>query len=990
MKSIYIYSIYILIFNIEAIAKNDIVKEVDSAYHAVYNLSEILPKDSTYALYELVYMKAAEHKLYNTQISILINMAWLANIHYDIDKMRNYISRAEVDYNKNYDQFSNNEKASLKYEINYAKGLIMFKMMDFQQAMSHFNTLANNLEVRSTDDSTRYGSAVSYIAQCYLNLNNYHKALEMYLYSLSYVSNDKYRDYYLANIYSNLGNIYHKVYETSKNKYHLEKAKIYLDSAKVYLLNYPKGNELLTVHFRLADVHVSELNINSAMDILLEAEDFYSYQQLGKSDLQFRIGKLMHLKKNLNNALEKYNFAFKILEHELPNLKNWRKSEVLNSIANLFWHKKNYPLALSFAQKAITNIVADFDNMNVEVLPGLKNILSESHLLEALKIKGNIWFAIYQQDNDLRALQHSIACFDLAFDLIDKMRNNFQSADYKSYIADKATSIYENAIDVAYTALQNGQDQEKYTQLIYHYLERNKSRLLLQSMASANSRQFAGVPDSIISQERDYLRKIAYLKDQVTSLEVKGANEQLTSLRQELFENQYQYDRFVGQLQKSYPAYFQLKYNAQIVSLEEVQAGLRPGEAIINYFVGDSSIYVLGLNQQSVAIRKIAKPMAELQQQTQQMIALLADANSSLADFTSNAWSLHSQLLTPVLQQLSGDIHRLKIIPDGFIAYLPFEVLLTQQATAERVAHLPYALKKYQISYAYSFTTGHYQQMRQSQGRLYSYAGFAPNANAWDLSEHPFYQQKAKNLVELAAIEEEVQTAADIFNGMAFLQQEANEATFKQMAPQSKILHISSHALLHDQYPQYSGIVLANTNNSGFKTLFAGMGAAQPDTVEDGFLHIHELYNMQLNADLAILSACETGMGSYSRGEGIMSLGRGFAYAGCPSVLMSLWKANDQASKQLMEIFNGYLRSGLDKDAALRQAKLDYLETADQLTSHPYFWSAFVLMGNEEAIDFSNTKGQNTLWYWLLGAGLIMVILIVFFKKMKILNSIFI
>ncbi|MFW5700333.1 MAG: CHAT domain-containing protein [Cyclobacteriaceae bacterium] len=144
------------------------------------------------------------------------------------------------------------------------------------------------------------------------------------------------------------------------------------------------------------------------------------------------------------------------------------------------------------------------------------------------------------------------------------------------------------------------------------------------------------------------------------------------------------------------------------------------------------------------------------------------------------------------------------------------------------------------------------------------------------------------------------------------------------------------------------------------------MAAVQPDTVEDGFLNIHELYNMQLNAYLAILSACETGMGSYSRGEGIMSLGRGFAYAGCPSVLMSLWKANDQAGKQLMEKFNGYLRSGLDKDAALRQAKLDYLETADQLTSHPYFWSAFVLMGNEEAVDFSDTRGNGTNWLWIL------------------------
>ena len=967
--------------------KDDVISEkIDSSYNAVNQLTYHLPKDSIISMYKKVYELAESNNLYDKQIEILISMARIGNLYFDLPLLSDFIDQADSIYHLHINELDEDDKQNLFYYIEYLKGILMNRMHDFKEAIQHFQAIADRMELKSPDDSIKFKNILAYTAECYSSLQNHHKSLELYLYANNFVSKGTYHDYYLALNYSHLGELYNKTSNNASDNNYSYLAKNYLYRARDLLKPFPDENALLLMHLRLAEIYISENYLDSALQVLKEAEDFYSFQEIGKSDIQFNMGKVFYLKRNFDDALERFFVGKRILENQFPGVKNRRKSELLSEIANVYLEKDNYSLALSFIQKSISNIVAYFDDDQLESLPELNGVLQESHLLEALKIKGNIWFARYQREKDYEALEHSIACFNLAFDLIDKMRNNFQSSEYKSYIADKATAIYENAIEVAYTALQDGHEQEKYTQLIYQYLERNKSRLLLQSIASAASQQYAGVPDSILNQERDYLRKIAYLKDQVTSLEVKGTSDQLAKLRQELFDTQYHYDNFVSQLQTTYPAYFQLKYNTEIVSLAKVQSELAPGQAVINYFAGDSSIYVLGLDKESVAIHKFEKSASQVRQQVQNLRNFLAHNNPSQRQFADASWHLYQDLLLPVLQQLDSDISRLKIIPDGFIAYLPFEVLLTKPATAERMSQLPYALKQYLISYAYSFTTGHYQQSRSIKSRLYSYAGFAPDADSWDLSEHPFYQKEADNLVSLSAITEEVQEASDIFDGLAYLRQEASEANFKQMAPRSKILHISSHALLHDQYPQYSGIVLANTHNSGFKTLFAGVAVPQPDSLEDGFLHIHELYNMQLNADLAILSACETGMGSYRRGEGIMSLGRGFAYAGCPSVLMSLWKANDKTSKELMINFTGYIESGMDKDAALQQAKLDYLEEADQITSHPYFWSAFVLMGNEEAVDFSNTRNKRAPWLWILLLVLLAAGTILYLKRARMIS----
>ena len=154
------------------------------------------------------------------------------------------------------------------------------------------------------------------------------------------------------------------------------------------------------------------------------------------------------------------------------------------------------------------------------------------------------------------------------------------------------------------------------------------------------------------------------------------------------------------------------------------------------------------------------------------------------------------------------------------------------------------------------------------------------------------------------------------------------------------------------------------------------------DTIEDGMLNAYELFGMDLNAGLAVLSACNTGTGKLMKGEGMMNLARGFIYAGVPGIVMTMWSVDDQSSAEIVESFYKYLDKGLSKDEALRQAKLDLLAQGDPLKSYPYYWAAYVTIGDYSPMKFVKPIWM-TVYFSMLGLLSFAMILIqlLFIKK---------
>jgi CHAT domain-containing protein len=222
-----------------------------------------------------------------------------------------------------------------------------------------------------------------------------------------------------------------------------------------------------------------------------------------------------------------------------------------------------------------------------------------------------------------------------------------------------------------------------------------------------------------------------------------------------------------------------------------------------------------------------------------------------------------------------------------------------------------------------------------------------------------------ETLIELPGAVDEVTKLKELYNGEFYVGLQANETVFKDCAPKYGILHLAMHGLVNQKDPEYSGLALTEDQSKD----------------EDNFLYAYEIKQLGLHAGLVVLSACETGVGKYQRGEGVVSIGRGFMYAGAPSLLMTLWNLNDQSGAVIVEQFYKNLSEGMEKDEAIRQAKLFYLDNYPPEYTHPFMWAAFVQVGDYSSIQINHKTNWN---YYIIGAVVILLVLLLsIFKTRK-------
>jgi CHAT domain-containing protein len=214
----------------------------------------------------------------------------------------------------------------------------------------------------------------------------------------------------------------------------------------------------------------------------------------------------------------------------------------------------------------------------------------------------------------------------------------------------------------------------------------------------------------------------------------------------------------------------------------------------------------------------------------------------------------------------------------------------------------------------------------------------------------------------LPGAKDEVKGISGFIHAETYIDRLAQESTFKEKAGEFDILHLAMHTIINDSIPMFSKLVFSKPDQN---------------SANDGFLNTYEIYNMKLKARLAVLSACETGSGKLQRGEGVMSMARGFIYAGCPAIVMTLWQVEDKSGVKIMEDFYYYLSKGKRKDVALRMAKLNHLSNSDPLTAHPHFWLGYVNIGNPEPLYTS----KNIYFILLLILATLLVFSDWYFRK---------
>ncbi|MEM6807047.1 MAG: CHAT domain-containing protein, partial [Bacteroidota bacterium] len=278
---------------------------------------------------------------------------------------------------------------------------------------------------------------------------------------------------------------------------------------------------------------------------------------------------------------------------------------------------------------------------------------------------------------------------------------------------------------------------------------------------------------------------------------------------------------------------------------------------------------------------------------------------------------------------------------------LNFDFLLIEQVdNTSPVKNLPFLIRNYTLSYNYSVGLWKYLQNNPtSEQKGYKLLAFQPSYPEVSSKSNQFANRRA-GFGPLIFAAEEVKGISEYYPVEILAGTSANEESFYKQAVNFPIIHISSHAKVPEQNPDAAFVALTETAHA----------------IYDDSLMLEELYTQRLAAEMVVLSACETGIGELAEGEGIMSLGRAFTYAGARSLVMSLWEVNDASTAEIMTLFYAYLSEGMSKDDALRKAKLAYLDQSSELKSQPYFWAAFIANGDMKPLP----PEENNLWLWIL------------------------
>jgi CHAT domain-containing protein len=548
-----------------------------------------------------------------------------------------------------------------------------------------------------------------------------------------------------------------------------------------------------------------------------------------------------------------------------------------------------------------------------------------------------------QATEDPLVMAEALANYEAFFDVNDSMRCYYQSADSRQELIRYYLPVYEEAIDLAWTLGQRT-GEARYAERALGLAERIKARNLADQLRDQQVLSFAGVPDSVYQQEQQLRQRMVALDE---AMSVADSSEQ-TALRLQRHQVASRYQQLRERLAADYPRYFSLRYLPDSSTPTEWLASLAPDEVAYDYFWGDSLLFVFRLWEGEVRMWRHLMGDGD---------SLITDLNDWLqylrvppqeGDDWAQPYRQGQRLGADLLPALPTEASKLRIVPHGPLAYLPFETLLLSDSKPPegRWAKWPYVLRDHAVSYGYRLSLG----MAQSSVAFdasQSYLGLAPVFGA---------DEQATDRGQLGALTHnraEVTQAAALWQGQALLGAEAYEGQLTQGFPPLKVLHLATHAQVDDADPMQSRLYLAKDPREG----------------ADGVLHAYEIYGLRLPAALTVLSACETGRGTWARGEGVMSLARAFRYAGSEQLVYGLWQVDDQAATALTgQLFAG-LKAGDRPSAALRSAKLAWLQQASVRQSHPFFWASLVLNGQDQPLPTQPT------WPWWTWGGLAILLL---------------
>lgn len=890
---------------------------------------------------------------------ILLQLIWLCTLSFNVQSQNyyeSYLAKSELfgdDHIKNNkivdsiisESLNSSEKLQV-YKICHTYSMACYRADYYEDAFNYIQLAVkikeelNQLDSNYKDSLFRAGFFASLISQNNTSINYYEKIINLGLDPIK-----------IAQSFCEIGRIFFLRNDFYKSINYYKKGIAQLEALSEH-------SKLLREYVNLSIVYTeigTEESLKDQLKILKKAEELETKIEIDLINrLRINNGLATVYAKKVNYDFEKAkNYSTKNLKLSIDTQYQDYICTSYNNLSNVYNLEKK-DSAIYFAEQALKYCSipvsislahfqkGDYYKNNQDYLNGLKNnqkginvlIGSKLNSLDSIQLstlrecdnKDQLLFMLVEKNKLLQlqsqkqdgfdyaklALQHILVA-DSLVDIIQAETINKSKLHWRL----KASELYTQGAEICY-------DLNK-PKTAFYLLEKGKALLLTEDIINNNA--LSKLPDSIKAKELE-------LKKATLTFSTQQDND--NDAKNRGFEAELKYEAYIDSIKVVYPQYFKNQSLQKILSLNKLQQSLDEETAVVSYLwpsseIGSNTIFALLITKEVTELFKVgdSKNIETLIKSYRELISKPLTTKENRDTYNEVAYQLYSKLFQPKKTKNSINKKNLIILPDGKLHNIPFEALVTSNESFN------YLIQEHIISYAYSlsFLEQNKNLIRQTNN---DFIGFAPE------------KFKSQNLNPLQNSISEISIASEIINGTTYANNRATKTFFLDNASNSKIIHLATHA-----------------DASGNPWI----------AFSDEKLNLQELYTFKNNAELTVLSSCETSLGEIAQGEGVMSLARGFFYSGSNSVVASLWKVNDKSTSYLMEDFYKNLKSGKTKSEALRNAKLNYLKSHSLSEASPYYWSSFILLGDTNKIELDS--GFTVLHSFILGFILLIIILLI-------------
>ncbi len=716
-----------------------------------------------------------------------------------------------------------------------------------------------------------------------------------------------------------------KLFGTQSNEY----ARV-LNNASTHFLQ--SGNMEESLKYAIQTVKIFE-----SLDQPDRRFQVASYNTL--ADVYSQLGDLENARVNFAKAVELHQQYFP----DNPRVRFYYLDLGRNAMS-----RQSYREALAYFHLAMETIVDEIDPEDVWQDPQRTDPNNYRSLKSLTSLKASAWKGLFEQEKDTLYLQQAIKLYELADFFATKNRTESSYQKSRVRFSQENLPVYEGCID-AYIQLYSINGSQQALQRAFMLAEKSKSLTLLEDLLEVNAMRGSDLPLHIQEKEKLLQDSLAAIR----TLIISGPDSLREHFDQIRIHIELEYDRFKNQLENEYSRYYTSKYDFHFQSIPEIQENLDPDQMLLEYFVGEKQIFLFHITESDQEVYRIPRPDDLSKKIARLGMALRGyDISKPLEDslnaaeivaYVENATSLYHVLLDPVPISPGA---KCIIVPDGILNYIPFGALLrSTPQTVHDFSSYPYLDRRMVISYNYSATLHRQMQQQETRGKG-NLLGIAPTFdNQSDLSPLLFNER-------------EVDEITQIFPSDKLVGARANRDNFLRRYSKFDIFHFATHAQVDEENADHSFLAFSK------------------DSPDDQHLYLADLYLRVLPAQLVTLSACQTHVGPIQDGEGVASLAKGFSYAGAKSIVTSLWDIEDQAAMEIMQSFYTNLERGMKKDEALRLAKISFMEDRAGPFAHPYFWAAYIPIGDMSPIIMDSAFNFGSIAVTIILSGLIALYLI--------------